>query len=604
MKSYFSVLALSAAAFYGTTAMAQTDDYKNYREVSRDTVDNVSTTRVVVDSVYSTKQTMTNGFFDNWFVFATGGAHSFYGDHSHLGDFSGTLSPDFSLGIGKWVTPGFGFKAEFIRSNSKGYTLPGYGYRYGDVLINSKGEKYQNMKTNWWDLSINGIFNISRLIAGYEGYNSNRLMNQFWLNLGLGAVHHMGLTGIGSDNEWSGHAEFQYSRFFNKKKNFSIDLKARALVYQTNFDLEYGNRDYSANKFDANIGLAVGFTYYLGGTKRNTWQTAGQTIYKTDYRERKIEIVKVPEGVNPVNYSTLTFYVFYPNNYSGRNDAPLVATSKVNAIDYLAGGIYTQKKFTDNAAVTARLNRNATTNGLAFVDIPTEPANRNFAVNYVPRGYEMSTKPLSLSLQADEMVSFQRHAGYFYAPIFDGNNAWQYRVDNETWKQRLATEDNYKETNSYQLNAHAGLGTVRQYLKVENGDELVSFADIYAAMMSNEGHISQYTDAATVARIKNILEKGTITMIQAEGLATSQDNYSGADAAQVGLQRNNALSQNRANTVITWLKGKDRLQQVASQIFLVNSLDGAVRNVQDNSTRSLNAKLNRCVKVRIHYMLK
>ena len=460
------------------------------------------------------------------------------------------------------------------------------------------------MKTNWWDLSINGIFNISRLIAGYEGYNSSRLMNQFWLNLGLGAVHHMGLTGTGSDNEWSGHAEFQYSRFFNKKKNFSIDLKARALVYQTNFDLEYGNRAYSANKFDANIGLAVGFTYYLGGTKRNTWKTAGQTIYKTDYRERKIEIVKVPEGVNPVNYSTLTFYVFYPNNYSGRNDAPLVATSKVNAIDYLAGGIYTQKKFTDNAAVTARLNRNANTNGLAFVDIPTEPANRNFAVNYVPRGYEMSTKPLSLSLQADEMVSFQRHAGYFYAPIFDGNNAWQYRVDNETWKQRLATEDNYKETNSYQLNAHAGLGTVHQYLKVENGDELVSFADIYAAMMSNEGHISQYTDAATVARIKNILEKGTITMIQAEGLATSQDNYSGADAAQVGLQRNNALSQNRANTVITWLKGKDRLQQVASQIFLVNSLDGAVRNVQDNSTRSLNAKLNRCVKVRIHYMLK
>ena len=149
MKSYFSVLALSAAAFYGTTAMAQTDDYKNYREVSRDTVDNVSTTRVVVDSVYSTKQTMTNGFFDNWFVFATGGAHSFYGDHSHLGGFSGTLSPDFSFGIGKWVTPGFGFKAEFIRSNSKGYTLPGYGYRYGDVLINSKGEKYQNMKTNW-----------------------------------------------------------------------------------------------------------------------------------------------------------------------------------------------------------------------------------------------------------------------------------------------------------------------------------------------------------------------------------------------------------------------------------------------------------------------
>ena len=115
-----------------------------------------------------------------------------------------------------------------------------------------------------------------------------------------------------------------------KKKNVSLDFKARALIYQTNFDLEYGQRDYSAKKIDANLGLAVGFTYYLGGTKRNAWHTTGQTIYKTDYRERRIEIVKVPEGMNPVNYSTLTFYIFYPNNYSGRNDAPLVPTSPVN----------------------------------------------------------------------------------------------------------------------------------------------------------------------------------------------------------------------------------------------------------------------------------
>ena len=48
MKFNFSVLALSAAAFCGSTAMAQTDDYKNYREVSRDTVDNVTTTTRVV----------------------------------------------------------------------------------------------------------------------------------------------------------------------------------------------------------------------------------------------------------------------------------------------------------------------------------------------------------------------------------------------------------------------------------------------------------------------------------------------------------------------------------------------------------------------------
>ncbi len=606
MKKIHSLAALSIAAMFSTTAMAQVDKYKDYREVYRDTVDVVSPTytRVVRDTVFNGQHIMTNGFLDNWFVFATGGVHTFFGDYSNYGAFSGTLSPDFGIGLGKWVTPGFGFKAEFIRSNSRGYTNPGYGYRYGDIMTNAKGQQYRKMKTNWWDLSINGMFNLSRLIYGYEGYNSPRLMNQFIMNFGIGGVHHMGLQGTGSDNEWSGHAELQYSRFFTKKKNFSFDIKARALVYQTNFDLEYGNRDKAANKFDANVGIDLGFTYYFGSKHRNTWSQTAATIYERDYRERKIEVVKVKEGAAPVKYNTMTFYVFYPNNYSGRNDAPIVANAPVNAIDYLAGGLYTQKKFSDNAAVTARLNRGANTNGLAFVDIPTEPANKDFTVNYVPRGYEMSDQALSLSLQPDEMISFQRRAGYFYAPIFDGNNAWQYRIDNETWKQRLASEDNYKETNSYQLNAHAGLGTVRQYLKVDNGDEFVSFADVYAAMTSNNGYIAKYADAGTVARIKNILENGTITMIQAEGLATSQDNYSGADAAQVGLQRNNALSQNRANTVITWLKSKERLQQVASQIFLVNSLDGAVREVKDASTRGLNAKLNRCVKVRIHYMLR
>ena len=44
------------------------------------------------------------------------------------------------------------------------------------------------------------------------------------------------------------------------------------------------------------------------------------------------------------------------------------------------------------------------------------------------------------------------------------------------------------------------------------------------------------------------------------------------------------------------------MKEVKSQIFLLNGKD-AVRKVDDPSTRGMNAKLNRCVKVRIHYML-
>lgn len=51
----------------------------------------------------------------------------------------------------------------------------------------------------------------------------------------------------------------------------------------------------------------------------------------------------------------MVFYVFFPNNYSGRDDAPVVFDAAVNSIDYLASGIFTQKKFEDNDAVAARL---------------------------------------------------------------------------------------------------------------------------------------------------------------------------------------------------------------------------------------------------------
>lgn len=134
-----------------------------------------------------------------------------------------------------------------------------------------------------------------------------------------------------------------------------MDIKARGIFYQTNFDLEYGQADYAANKWDCNLGIDVGFTYYLGKQRSNGWNRATTQLYKRDYRERKILVVREKE--NPVKYGTLTFYVFYPNNYSGRNDAPQIQGSAVNALDYLAGGIFTQKQYANSSAVTSCLEK-------------------------------------------------------------------------------------------------------------------------------------------------------------------------------------------------------------------------------------------------------
>lgn len=595
LKHGLTALGLLAAV----TAQAQVDDkYKDYREVYRDSVLVADTKEVVVlpDPTGNPFEVVANPFRQNWFVFATAGVHTFQGDYSKDGPFRGTISPDVGIGFGKWFMPWLGLKAEFIRSNSRGYTeYETLHYGYGDWIQPENGPGYRKMITRWWDIGGSAIINLTRLYYGYEGYGVKDHMGQLMANLGIGAVHHMGYGKThGSDNELSAHFELQYSRFFTKEKKMSLDLKARALLYQTNFDLEYGQADHAARHIDGNLGFDVGLTYYFGKKGDNGWRRGSNTVYERAYRETAKTIIKVKEmevpQERPVKNGTITFFVFYPNNYSGRNDAPVIPDATVNAIDYLAGGIYTQKQYVEGSS--------------AAVDLPTEKVNKDLAIDFVPRGYEMQEgRPMSLSLDKADMDAFAEKAGFRYAPIDDGLHIWGYRIDDATLRQQLISNENYRETHTFGLNAHSGLETVRQYMDVDNNDELVSFADVYAALTSNEGYISRYTDEETVRHIRDVLDRGAILLIQADGLATSQDNFSGPDATRVGLERNTALADNRAHTVLGWLTADPRLHDVRSQSFIFNNR-GGIMPVEDPSTRGLNAKLNRCVKVRIRYMIK
>ena len=608
--------ALAAGLLFATAfgVKAQLPEHQNvpdlgeFEEIYRDTVSYELPTVITVqqDSILEPMRVVTNKFGKNWWVFATAGVHSFRGDYSTLGKFTGTLSPDFSIGVGKWFTPGVGLKVEVFRSDSRGYTLPGYPYGYGDVMTNGNGERYQKLKTGWWDFSASAVLNLSRLFRGYEGIGNRKLMNQFMFTAGVGLVHHTGIKGYGSDNELSAHAELQYSRFFTPAKRWSLDFKARGIFYQTNFDLEYGQRNNAANKVDFNWGVAVGFTLYLGNKRDNGWGASTTKLYQRDYRERDVLVIKQKEATPAkVEQGTMTFYVFYPNNYSGRNDYPVVADADVHTLDYLAGGLYTQKRYADTAAATNRLKAGQSLNGLATRDIPTELAeNLTFAVEE-PRGYEITTElPMSLSLNPQDMIEFEEKEGFYYAPIYDGEHNWQYRIDKETEGQRLLSNTNYAETQSFGINAHSGLDILRENMNYDGADELVSFADVYAAINGNEGYISQFTDAATVERIKNIFESGIISAIQVEGMATSQDNYDGVgNAEQIGFERNTALSENRAESVLKWLQQHENLKDAVGQTFISNGRN-TINPVDDPSTRGLNAKLNRGAKVRIHYLIK
>ena len=122
-------------------------------------------------------------------------------------------------------------------------------------------------------------------------------------------------------------------------------------------------------------------------------------------------------------------------------------------------------------------------------------------------------------------------------------------------------------------------------------------------MEGNTGYISQYADAEAVKELQKIFSEGNILHIQAEGLATSQDNYIGEDAENVGINRNKTLSFNRAMSAIEWLKGNPNVK-VSDDKYSINALAEPIGKVDDKSTQGLNAKLNRCVKVQIQYIIK
>lgn len=538
---------------------------------------------------------VTNKFGANWFILANAGGHAFLGDYWKVGKFSGLISPDVNVGVGRWFTPGIGAKLQFGLGNSLGYSKEKTYFTYGDWQTNADGIPYLRSKNRWWDLNVSAMFNLSRLFCGYEGKVSDELMNQFIASVGIGGLHHRAIPQ--QRNEWSGHFELQYSRFFDKEKKFSLDLKARAMLYQTNFDaITLKKTGEKSTWFDANLGFSIGFTYYF---KKRHWDRClpnGRPVYNIH------QTIIMPDNDCP-EYGVLEFFVFFPNNYSGRDDAPTVPDAPVNAIDYLAAGIFTQTKFNDERAVIAQMERGGSLAMLQTSDIPTEKPGKLKFTDGVVRGYEMSNSPISLSMKKEQMMEFKNKTGYFYAPIYNAGNTWHYRVDRETAMQRLIKADNYMEEQSFSLNAHQGLDIVRNNMNLLAEGELFSFADVYAAIEDDRGNVASASDPEAVEQLRNIFKKGRILFITSEGLATSQDNFIGDNSEQVGLERNKKLAYSRAFTITNWLKSNRMFRNVAEDSFLVNALVNPVVEVNDESVQGLNAKLKRSVKVRIYYVI-
>lgn len=225
--------------------------------------------------VSSDHQVITNFFRHNWFVLGDAGVNAYWGDYTSKGRLSSRLTPQFNVGVGKWFVPGFGAKLQLTGFRSRADKWSKGFYTHGsDQYIDSDGNSYWKERIKWFNFNFDLMFNISRLVKGYEGNDSPDLMNQFIASVGLGVTHPYDFPRY-PNNDFAGHFELQYSRFFSEKKALSLDVRLRAILQSTQYD---GVAD---QFFDENYSVNVGLTYYF---KERGWKrsVANTTYYVED----------------------------------------------------------------------------------------------------------------------------------------------------------------------------------------------------------------------------------------------------------------------------------------------------------------------------------
>ena len=289
-------------------------------------------------------------------------------------------------------------------------------------------------------------------------------------------------------------------------------------------------------------------------------------------------------------------FVYFPNNYSGKDDGGVV-----KPMHYLANGIGTQKKVGGTGDTphdfAVDINTNITLAGTATgfggyemrsgkgISYATSVLNKNYTD--IANSFWNDTKQEMIT-DADgtgKMAGYgAADEGFLAKQVYSGaltlaqakNSAnitgpnrvwfrqrWYYRVDKDTELQKLHLKDgeqkNYLDTTSNQYNS-TGYNSISKELKDAVGfveddkHSLVSFADMFVALenITDTSVYSGLYNDENVKLIKEIKEGKNYKFIDARfyGGASSQQNNA---SASLNKQRNDTLADNRMRIFKQWL---------------------------------------------------
>lgn len=362
--------------------------------------------------------------------------------------------------------------------------------------------------------------------------------------------------------------------------------------------------------------------------KQQRWQ-------KRQARKQEVEKpkeVKVEQAAKPTP-KIIHCVLYFPNNYSGADDAPL-QTATVNSVDYLMRGIGTQKYIDPNtkeavdwglspttsylvtvngksinpcsgyeienpvSLTTCALTANYDTIKKTYADLVSNERKGQYLTdenaNIVSAtSYDSPATTVSLAKIVDSkalsLASAKEKTKLTSAPHEWYRRRWYYRVDSAYADDRLSNIDSYLDTQCKGLNCSKGYQILNEYSSVaktfgidasgETETLLVSFADLYYALNGNT--VERITNSGNMATIQEVLGKTsnsqkryTLTSIQFQGHA-SRAGYKTS---------NNTLAKKRADTFKAWLNSFGLSLPSKQEVSVINQTENPKYDIGENST--------------------
>lgn len=340
-----------------------------------------------------------------------------------------------------------------------------------------------------------------------------------------------------------------------------------------------------------------------------------------EYVEKIVEVTKEVEIEKPKEpyevEECFVFYVFYPNNYSGVTDDG-DKNPDLDPMAYLLAGLGAQTSYEASHPVES-------------VTLPLLFDSLNEGVT--GNGYEMGGAGVSSGVKDDtnyihgtsrNWETANRGKSSKWVPAKDGfRYKWYYRIDGRytengqeeksqwninCYDQRLERKESYLDTTSYGFNSDAKAveEQLSRLLPIEG--ELFSFAQVAYVLANENGKTvinqkvrkpyskedDEIKKLTEILKAENVSTK--ISSIEVSGYSNS-DGYNASKGKNTS--RNMQLADNRAESVISWLKKYlPDLSGVIKKGAVKSSVDnGNTASKADASSAKAKAYRSACVKV-------